>query len=48
MCDEESFEWNGITDCTEGAVVTLFKDYQKIDKAVTDKYGNFKFDNVEK
>lgn len=38
---------NGITDCAEGAVVTLLKDSEKIDEAVTDNYGDFKFDNLE-
>ena len=37
----------GITDCAEGARVTLFKDSEKIGEAVTDNYGDFKFDNLE-
>lgn len=37
----------GVTDCAEGARVTLFKDSEKIDEAVTDNYGDFKFDNLE-
>ncbi|UCH43478.1 MAG: carboxypeptidase regulatory-like domain-containing protein, partial [Dehalococcoidales bacterium] len=37
----------GITDCADGARVTLFKDSQKIGEAVTDNYGDFKFDNLE-
>ena len=42
-----AIEANGITDCAEGAVVTLLKDSKKIDEAVTDNYGDFKFDNLE-
>lgn len=42
-----AFETNGITDCAEGAVVTLLKDKKEIDRAVTDNYGDFKFDNLE-
>ncbi len=38
---------NGITDCAEGAIVTLFKDSDKINEMVTDNYGDFKFDNLE-
>jgi len=37
----------GITDCVEGALVTLYKDSEKVDEAVTDNYGDFKFDNLE-
>ncbi len=37
----------GITDCAEGAQVTLFKDSKKVNEAVTDNYGDFKFDNLE-
>ena len=40
-------ETNGVTDCAEGAVVTLLHDSKKIDEAVTDNYGDFKFDNLE-
>jgi len=42
-----AFQKNGITDCAEGARVTLFKDSQKIDEAVTDSFGDFKFDHLE-
>ena len=42
-----AFQKNGITDCAEGARVTLFKDSQKIDEVVTDSFGDFKFDNLE-
>jgi nitrate reductase beta subunit len=37
----------GITDCAEGAKVTLFKDSKKVNEAVTDNYGDFKFDSLE-
>jgi len=42
-----AFEKDGVTDCAEGAVVTLFKGTEKLDEAVTDNYGDFKFDNLE-
>jgi len=42
-----AIEAAGITDCADGAKVTLFKDSQKIDEAATDNYGDFKFDNLE-
>jgi Fe-S-cluster-containing dehydrogenase component len=38
---------NGITDCVEGATVTLFRDSQKIGEAITDNYGDFKFDGLD-
>jgi len=37
----------GITDCAEGARVTLIKDSKKIGAAVTDNYGEFKFDQLQ-
>ena len=40
-------EANGTTDCAEGVRVTLIRDSNKIDEAVTDNYGDFKFDNLE-
>jgi Fe-S-cluster-containing dehydrogenase component len=36
-----------ITDCAEGARVTLIKDSKKIGAAVTDNYGEFKFDQLQ-
>jgi len=42
-----AFEADGITDCAEGAGVTLIKESKKIDEATTDNYGDFKFDNLE-
>jgi sulfite dehydrogenase (quinone) subunit SoeB len=42
-------ESDGIQDCVEGAKVTLSgPDNNKIDETVTDNYGDFKFDNLEK
>jgi len=38
---------NGATDCAEGVKVALIRDSNKIDEAVTDNYGDFKFDNLE-
>ena len=40
-------EVNDVADCVKGANVTLIKDSQKMDEAVTDNYGDFKFDNLE-
>jgi hypothetical protein len=37
----------GITDCAEGVRVTLSKGSKKVNEAVTDSYGDFKFDNLE-
>lgn len=42
-----AFEKEGATDCAEGARVALLKDSERIDEAVTDNYGDFKFDNLE-
>jgi len=42
-----AFEKGGITDCVEGARVALLKDSNKINEAVTDNYGDFKFDSLE-
>lgn len=42
-----SIKNNGVIDCAEGARVTLLKDSEKIDEAITDNYGDFKFDNLE-
>jgi Fe-S-cluster-containing dehydrogenase component len=42
-----AIEKDGIIDCAEGAKVTLFKNSEKINEAVTDNYGDFKFDNLE-
>jgi hypothetical protein len=42
-----SAEADGIVDCVEGAAVTLLKDGNKVAKAVTDIYGDFKFDKLD-
>ena len=42
-----AIEKNGITDCAEGATAILIKNAQKVGEAVTDNYGDFKFDNLE-
>jgi Fe-S-cluster-containing dehydrogenase component len=42
-----AIEVDSVADCGEGASVTLIKDSKKIDEAVTDNYGDFKFDNLE-
>jgi hypothetical protein len=40
-------ESDGIRDCANGVRVTLIKDSLKIDEAVSDGFGDFKFDNLE-
>lgn len=40
-------ESEGITDCAEGAQVTLLKDATQIGAAETDNFGDFKFDRLE-
>jgi len=47
IAGDVAFKKDGITDCAEGARVTLFKDSQKIGEVMTDNYGDFKFDNLE-
>ena len=42
-----AFKKDGITECAEGAEVTLIKNSQKVAHALTDNYGDFKFDNLE-
>jgi Fe-S-cluster-containing dehydrogenase component len=42
-----AFKRDGLIDCAEGAQVTLFKDSKKISDALTDNYGDFKFDGLE-
>lgn len=41
-----SSEADGVVDCVEGARVTLRKDGAKVAEAVTDNYGDFKFDRL--
>jgi hypothetical protein len=40
-------EQNGVVDCVEGASVRLLKDGRLIDEAVSDNYGDFKFDKLD-
>jgi Fe-S-cluster-containing dehydrogenase component len=47
IAGDVAFKKDGITDCAEGARVTLSKDSQKISEVLTDNYGDFKFDNLE-
>ena len=42
-----AIENKGVPDCAQHAVVTLFKGNQAIGEAVTDIFGDFKFDNLE-
>jgi hypothetical protein len=40
-------EANGVVDCVEGATVRLVKDGATIATALTDNYGDFKFDRLD-
>jgi Fe-S-cluster-containing dehydrogenase component len=40
-------EENGVVDCVEGATVRLLKNGATVAEAVTDNYGDFKFDRLE-
>jgi Fe-S-cluster-containing dehydrogenase component len=40
-------EKSGVVDCAPGARVSLLKDSKTVAEAVTDNYGDFKFDNLE-
>jgi len=40
-------EVKGVSDCVEGAKVALWKDSGKLKEAVTDNYGDFKFDGLD-
>lgn len=42
-----AIEVDGVIDCAEGAIVTLFNNSKKIGEAITDNYGDFKFDKLE-
>jgi Fe-S-cluster-containing dehydrogenase component len=42
-----SAEVNGLVDCVEGATVRLVKDGVTVATAVTDNYGDFKFDRLD-
>ena len=41
-------EQNGIVDCVEGASVRLLKDGRLVGEALSDNYGDFKFDKLDK
>ncbi len=40
-------ETDGVTDCVEGATITLSRNGERLDQAVSDNYGDFKFDRLE-
>jgi hypothetical protein len=42
-----SVEQNGVVDCVEGAKVRLMKDGSLVAEAVSDEYGDFKFDKLD-
>ena len=42
-----SAEADGVVDCVEGAAVILLKEGNKVAEAVTDIYGDFKFDKLD-
>jgi Fe-S-cluster-containing dehydrogenase component len=42
-----AYAHDGIVDCAEGADVTLSRGSEEIAKAVTDAFGDFKFDRLE-
>jgi Fe-S-cluster-containing dehydrogenase component len=42
-----AYAHNGITDCAEGAKVSLYKDSTRLAECLTDNYGDFKFDRLE-
>jgi ferredoxin len=41
-----AYEKDGLTDCAEGARVSLIKGSEKVSEVVTDNFGDFKFDNL--
>jgi Fe-S-cluster-containing dehydrogenase component len=42
-----AFQKDGITDCANGAKVTLYRKSEKIGEMTADNYGDFKFDNID-
>jgi len=44
---EVALKKNGFVECAEGAKVVLSKGSQKLAEALTDNYGDFKFDGLE-
>jgi Fe-S-cluster-containing dehydrogenase component len=47
IAGDVAFKKNGLIECAGGARVTLSKGPQNISEAVTDNYGDFKFDGLE-
>jgi Fe-S-cluster-containing dehydrogenase component len=47
IAGDVAFGRNGFVECAEGARVTLSKDSQKIGEALSDNYGDFKFDGLQ-
>ena len=43
-----AYRHDGVEDCAEGAKVALTKYSQMVNEGLTDAYGDFKFDNLEK
>ena len=41
-----AFEKEGVMECAEGARVALLKGTEKMGEAVTDNFGDFKFDHL--
>jgi hypothetical protein len=42
-----AFKRNGFVECAEGAKVILLKGSQRLSEALTDNYGDFKFDELK-
>jgi Fe-S-cluster-containing dehydrogenase component len=42
-----AFEKNGLIECAENASITLIKDSREIRDAITDNFGDFKFDGLD-
>lgn len=42
-----AFKRDDMTECAEGAGVTLFKDSEKVNETLTDNFGDFKFDDLK-
>ena len=42
-----AFQKDGLTDCADGAKVTLYQNLEKIGETEADNYGDFKFDKLE-
>ncbi|MBW2412801.1 MAG: oxidoreductase, partial [Deltaproteobacteria bacterium] len=38
---------DGVSDCAQGANIKLIKDSDTLDMAISDAFGDFKFDNLE-